>query len=348
MSIAVKNERIEWIDFCKFIAIFYMVWGHSGMPNSLDKYIHVFHMPIFFFLSGYVLKINKIANFKDLIVKKAKSLLVPYFVFAISIYYFWSIVYKIANKPIPEPQINLVKGIFTINTVIEPFAAVQWFLTCLFLVEIIFYIIIKVSKQNMIVLSFILFMFSLLGYIYGYITCNRLYWGLDTAFTAVVFYGLGYLFNNLKNNRLKKILYSPKLFNILILFSVSIIATYFNGYVNMRIIQYGNYFLFYISSISSILMYLIISNCLCRIRQFRNSRLFKYLLLIGQNTIVVLVLNQLFIQIISKFINHLTVINKNIWGVVCTILVIILMIPTSNLINKYLPFVIGKRKKFIS
>ena len=44
---------MNWADLCKFIGIFFMVWGHAGVSAGVDVYLHSFHMPIFFFLSGY-------------------------------------------------------------------------------------------------------------------------------------------------------------------------------------------------------------------------------------------------------------------------------------------------------
>jgi len=85
----ITKDRIEWIDFCKFVGIFYVVWGHVGMSPMLDKYIHVFHMPIFFFLSGYMFNISKFKNLKEFLIKKTKTLLIPYFFFAIATYYFF-------------------------------------------------------------------------------------------------------------------------------------------------------------------------------------------------------------------------------------------------------------------
>ena len=50
------KKRIEWVDLSKFVGIFAMVWGHSGVNENMDIIIHAFHMPLFFFLSGYFYK----------------------------------------------------------------------------------------------------------------------------------------------------------------------------------------------------------------------------------------------------------------------------------------------------
>ena len=38
------KRRIEWVDLSKFVGIFAMVWGHSGVNENMDIIIHAFHM----------------------------------------------------------------------------------------------------------------------------------------------------------------------------------------------------------------------------------------------------------------------------------------------------------------
>ena len=55
------SNRIVWIDRCKCIAIYFVVYGHLCLDN---KYVYAFHMPLFFLLSGFVLNEKKY-EFKD-------------------------------------------------------------------------------------------------------------------------------------------------------------------------------------------------------------------------------------------------------------------------------------------
>ncbi len=342
-----NHKRIEWIDLCKFIAIFYMVWGHVGMTAPMDQYIHVFHMPIFFFLSGYVLNLDKVANFKTYLIKKTKTLLIPYFVFAIGLYYFWFAVYKIAGKPCPENQLTFWKGLFTYNTIISPFGSIQWFLTCLFIVEILFYVLAKMAKRHPIILLPTLAAASLIGYFYAICVPFRLFWGADTALTALVFYGMGYLLNN-HDNFVKTFIFSPTPLKLTVFCAMSIITAFLNENVNMRTIQYGNYFLYYLSSISSIIFYVMLSMYVCEEKRANKPEFYKWLLFIGQNTIVVLVTNDLFIQLLQIFKQILPILDN--WGIniVYAVMILILMIPIAFLLNKYLPWTIGKKRKNLS
>lgn len=56
--------RIEWVDILKGIAIICVFIGHTTNDNYgnisglLHMWIYSFHMPLFFFLSGYVFSIK--------------------------------------------------------------------------------------------------------------------------------------------------------------------------------------------------------------------------------------------------------------------------------------------------
>ena len=47
------SDRVEWIDAAKGIGIILVVLGHIWLIGPGQKIINSFHMPLFFFLSGY-------------------------------------------------------------------------------------------------------------------------------------------------------------------------------------------------------------------------------------------------------------------------------------------------------
>ena len=57
-----RIQRINWIDWSKVFAIYLVALGHllgnTGMEGYLHNCIYLFHMPFFFFVSGYLLKSN--------------------------------------------------------------------------------------------------------------------------------------------------------------------------------------------------------------------------------------------------------------------------------------------------
>jgi fucose 4-O-acetylase-like acetyltransferase len=67
------KKRLIYIDRLKGFAIYLVVLGHiyqnmvvQGTETILFSLIYAFHMPLFFFLSGYISeKTNKMIHYKD-------------------------------------------------------------------------------------------------------------------------------------------------------------------------------------------------------------------------------------------------------------------------------------------
>lgn len=81
------KKRIEYIDIAKGIGILLVVMGHNDfavVSPFMYKVIYSFHMPLFFFLSGYFL--NTAAGFWNFLRKRFNSLMKPYFFILFLIY----------------------------------------------------------------------------------------------------------------------------------------------------------------------------------------------------------------------------------------------------------------------
>ena len=85
------SKRIEYIDIAKGIGILLVVMGHNDfalVSPFAYKLIYSFHMPLFFFLSGYFL--NTTIGFWSFFQKRFNSLLKPY-LFTLFLIYFVSV-----------------------------------------------------------------------------------------------------------------------------------------------------------------------------------------------------------------------------------------------------------------
>jgi fucose 4-O-acetylase-like acetyltransferase len=69
------NKRIEWVDIYKGLAIILVLMGHADSP--LNKYIYLFHMAAFFFISGCTTSLDKL-SFIDYAVMRFKRLIIPF------------------------------------------------------------------------------------------------------------------------------------------------------------------------------------------------------------------------------------------------------------------------------
>ena len=70
-------NRDATFDVMKGIAILAMVIGHCQIPDLLGKFIFVWHMPLFFLVSGYFYKPKEE---KEYIRKNTRQLVLPYIV----------------------------------------------------------------------------------------------------------------------------------------------------------------------------------------------------------------------------------------------------------------------------
>ncbi|MBO4457794.1 MAG: acyltransferase family protein [Butyrivibrio sp.] len=134
------------MDIYKAIAIVMVVYGHV-LANTSDIYtgfISFVHMPIFYFVSGYFLyKELKKYSEKELLKKKCRRLLVPYFV--------WSFVAFAASAGIMILS-KKADGSTLLSEAVQVFVYARsvWFFVQLFLAHVLFIILHKITDKKII------------------------------------------------------------------------------------------------------------------------------------------------------------------------------------------------------
>lgn len=83
-----RGGRIQWLDLAKARGIIFVCYGHlrkgegeSVWLHALDSsisFVYLFHMPLFFLLSGLTVSTRR--NWRDFVITKAKRLLIPYLI----------------------------------------------------------------------------------------------------------------------------------------------------------------------------------------------------------------------------------------------------------------------------
>ena len=76
-------KRIEWVDIARGIGIILVILGHIGI-GKVGKFIYSFHIPLFFFLSGFCFSGNNI-DIKFFFKKRLKKLIILYVFLGIDI-----------------------------------------------------------------------------------------------------------------------------------------------------------------------------------------------------------------------------------------------------------------------
>jgi fucose 4-O-acetylase-like acetyltransferase len=166
------------------------------------------------------------------------------------------------------------------NNGLMAFNNILWFLPTLFVTRILFAVIIRFFAKTR-SLIFILLSFSVFGYLFSVFAANiKLPFGAETAISAVVFYGAGFLWNRSEKAKLLLSKYKYFLFVVLLIIAAVVSTIDFNTYgqqIDMRLNHLNNYFSFYIAAFSGIFAWIAFSLMLSK-----NALLEK----IGRNSLV--------------------------------------------------------------
>jgi acyltransferase len=270
-----KTDRINWIDQAKGIGILLVVLGHMNIPMNLSVFIFSFHMPLFFFISGFLFNENKYANnLKQILLSKIKTLLWPFLTFT-----FLGLVFLVFSKNYSEiTNFNWSDFILGNKSINAPL----WFLTALFSAEIVFSQIIRICKTKIVPIIVIVLLFGTLGFINIYTKNLSFFLNIHVALIAQLFFSLGWILK--KYNLTKKIQNTIQLLIASVLLFLTLVTTSLNNSrLDMIENNYGNLFLTFTSAILGIFLIVILSKLILKIN-FTN-KIFEYL---GKNSLVIL------------------------------------------------------------
>ena len=194
MSAADVSPRDGRIDATRAIAIVLVVLGHArGIPQPYTLLAFSFHVPLFFFLSGWVATAyGKPRGDRETWARLARTLLVPYLCFFLVAYAYWLMTRGLGAKalrwgdrPWWEPLAGLLAGNGP-GLYVQP---ALWFLPALFVTAIAFHYLrrwlpmtVLAAVMAMVAAAWIL-LFPPLG--------MRLPWGLDVLPVSLFFFAAG-------------------------------------------------------------------------------------------------------------------------------------------------------------
>ena len=346
------KQRLSYVDFAKFIGIFFVVVSHAGCAPLLDKLIHIFHMPLFFLISGYTFNFEKHSiNTKYFVISRLKSFMIPYFVFSIAIFVL-RILLDALNIWESYSFNTFIKVLFYNCCIDSLQGTVQWFIPCLFFTELLvlfsYWVFNKyfcVSYYYRMLVAALLF--GIIGFVFPFICPIRLPMGLDVSFVGVLFFVIGNWtwhfdlinrFDRSFNSTLTKVL-------VIILMTVAGSAIgLVNVEISMRELKYGNVFLFLCSSLLIVMAILVLCNILNKI--FISTKIYqKIILYLGQNTLVVLLMNRPIILCLTVIFSKLHLANSIISFYIRPIFIMVICYFIAQIINTFFPIVLGRERK---
>ncbi|MGM9670810.1 MAG: acyltransferase family protein [Oscillospiraceae bacterium] len=343
-------QRVSWVDIAKCIGIVAIVLGHTIQGGYLKKYVYSFHIPMFFFLQGTVFSIshaNDQQNFFTYLKHRSKSLLVPYYFFAI----ISTAAIMVASHFIALPdRANISSPTQLIWEILSGYCDANrplWFLPCSFLMSIFGFACISVANKlrnpqhRLWFLLGIAFFCALLLYINdSFAHVYNLFWKADTAVEMLPFFLFGYLAMECRCNEM--LLRVPKGIKI----GVSITFIFLgalSGLWNDEAGYLGNYYgyisVFNCSAMLSIAGYLILAMLLPP---------FEMLVYVGQSTLPILLLHKFLITIFQylipytkkKLLEHSVIV-----GIGVSAMAIAFCCIVQEILRRLCPILIGRSKE---
>lgn len=264
-----ETKRLSWLDSLRGFGIILITLGHLGCFELLERYIYSFHVPLFFFISGYLYR-RGTQPLKNYIKKKTMTIFVPF----VS----WTFLSTMVNVALGYNLRPLVEKALTIDGKLT-WNSPLWFLLVLYFVEILFTLLDRLNQRTYfkaIIMAVSLLVFLLIGDI-------RLVLKLNLVPFAMVFYAMGNVMRRSIENRgffLKKWQKAPCA--LALLFAGIIFGSFLNVRVKYTHAIWGNYLYLFIAAFSSILFYYIL---------FRNIDKIGYckaLTYLGKNSMIIM------------------------------------------------------------
>lgn len=322
----IKSNRIEWIDLLRGIAMLLVIWGHVDRTDRLFFIITgSFKMPLFFAITGYLFK-DRNGDIKQFLSKLLKTIIVPWVILSlIWLKPFYALLRgKIGNIPIY--LYNFISG------------KDLWFMPCIVLAEVIFFLILKLIKDDR--LRYLaMCSIAVFGIVLSEFGIGR-FAMFDVACTAQAFLMFGYWFKNNEESLRTIISFRRSLILVLIYAGMILLslALFPGSSIDVHKNRYYNYPLCAAMSFVSLLLLFIIAPKI-------NLKL-NWIRFVGRNTLVFYIVhyharslllhgaNLVGFSIPKTFLSYVLV-----FAYICVSMSIV-----SIVINRWFPFILGRSK----
>ena len=248
-------KRNADIDTVKGIGIFLVVFGHLNLQEPAQTIIYSFHIPLFFVVSGLLFRRENFRGGKEFLVRRLRSLIIPYLLFALATLAFY-IGVQFLKTGFNDEFVQFA-GKYITQVFIAQYSMVygpnipMWFVPCLFLTECIYFYISSISNKAMRCILVVIIV------AFGWFTQSSfcrwdfsvLPWNFSGACFALGFYAIGNMFLQkygvLLKERYKGMHGYFKVLLFTVLFAVLFFLAERNGHVSIGSRLFHNGFIFY-------------------------------------------------------------------------------------------------------
>lgn len=151
--------RNEQLSILKGLGIIFMVVGHSAAPTLLNNFIYLFHMPLFYFASGYFFKADYAMQKRVFVWKRVKGLYFPFVKYGILFLLLHNVFYALHIYSGEYGFMDRVSAPYTLSETLRRLAScltfganeqllgAYWFLYSLFVVSVLFLFLFYFSRK---------------------------------------------------------------------------------------------------------------------------------------------------------------------------------------------------------
>ncbi len=335
--------RSIWIDAAKGVGIILIFLGHvwsTVTPSALYVWIYAFHVPLFFFVSGLTLKPGA-GPLGSVVVKKLRTLILPYLCYALLGYAFYVAGYFLAQKQgirveqfdygLWPPLAGIFYGTIGDGRLIN---GPVWFLAALFWTFLIGYLINTLIRQPLLQWLVVLALTAL-----GLSLAEKVTLPFSgvAALSALVFLQAGYSAQRLGSTPPWP--EGTRWAIVAALFVVSLFSQV-NDFVRFGEGVVGNPLWFLLFAFTGLWMVVL----LLQLIEARS----RWLAFIGRYSLEIMLIHMLIIKSVKVVMSGLlgvglTHIDNDLGlGMVVMLLSVILLIPAVWIMVRYLPFTVGR------
>ncbi len=331
------KNRLTYLDVSKAIAILAIIMAHLNVPGYIITGLYAFHVPIFFIISGYFFKAED--DFGTFLKKKIKGYFIPYCSAAVVI-----IIFRFCRKGFQLPLLK--KDI--IEFLFQRRFSTLWFLAALFWGMIIFWIICRLTNDNIQHILIVATVISVIFILYDTYIKIPIYWNIDIAFIIQFYLAFGYC---LKKKKILDKIHAKKnkyKFGIIAVFMIIGVLTTVMNYLlckktfDMFSMQYG---IFPLTILSSVMLSIAVITGSMLIEKS------KVLSFLGRNTLIYFAFHQsiaipIASYVISKGQNYGIAILNNYWVyLVIDFLIVMFICACMDFVIRHTPlrYLFGKK-----
>lgn len=347
-----SKPRVAYLDMMKCLGMFIVVSGHiHPIYGWFSLPLHSYVIPMYFMLSGMTFRRSKYPKFIDFMKHRAKTLLLPYCMFSLITWLFWFFYSFLTHADVDSYWMPLLQtilaqgsGLFLVHD------APLWFISCLFVIEIIYYWLDKLSDWGKVVSSLI---FAIIGSLMIHVWKGifiLLPWSIESALVSVIFYCFGnlmvkyYGLKGIETMVLRKKTIS--IVSIILLTIVLVFTAHYNEHISLGSDSLGvSPFLFYFNAFIGIVTITLFSILICSIPKDNVliKNIMDYHLWFGRNSFYIMAthvpVKGVIMVVIATMIGQSVRYVGNDW--VCMPLVFILTCAVCSVLSIW----IGKMKK---